>query len=83
MNIFPVDITGGTFGTGGTAGQTTLINLDATITASSLTTIKDWTIDTVTFDQVATLINNPAGKTNAGTFTMSNITFNTPTLTSG
>jgi hypothetical protein len=59
--------------------------------ASSITTIKDWTISTVTFEQGATLINNPtglttnnpSGKTMAGTLTMSAIAFNTPTLTSG
>jgi hypothetical protein len=52
LNIFPIDITGGTFafGTGGTEGQTTLINLDVTMPASSVTTIKDWTMNTLTFD---------------------------------
>ena len=49
----------------------------------SVATIKDWTINTVTFDQGATLIKNPTGKTMAGTFSMSAIAFNTPTLTSG
>ena len=83
LNIFPITVTGGSFGTGGTEGQTTLINLDVTMPGGSVATIKDWTINTVTFDQGATLIKNPTGKTMAGTFSMSAIAFNTPTLTSG
>ena len=40
-------------------------------------------MESVTFEQEATLINNPTGKTIAGTFSMSEISFTNLTLTSG
>jgi len=40
-------------------------------------------LESVTFTQEATLINNPTGKTIAGTFSMSEISFTNLTLTSG
>ena len=51
---------------------------------TSVVTIKDWTISSVTFEQGATLIQNPATSNSInGAFTMSAIAFTSSTITYG